>query len=55
MYALRMRWIALCGLLLAGCGRQDSEIPTVVRGEKFDEASLVEKDKITILAFGADW
>lgn len=50
-----MRRAAILALILAACDSKPSHIPTVVRGEKFDEASLVEKGKITVLDFSADW
>lgn len=50
-----MRKTACLLLLLLGCERNPANLDTVVRGTAFDEASLVEKDRITILDFGADW
>ena len=50
-----MRRILLVSVLLAGCHKPPPEIQTVVNGERFDEAALVEKGKITILDFGANW
>ena len=50
-----MRRILLFSLLLAGCEQPPAEIQTVVNGEAFDESSLVEKDKVTVLDFGANW
>jgi uncharacterized lipoprotein YajG len=42
-------------LFLAGCERNPGNLNTVVQGTAFDEASLLEKDQITILDFSADW
>ena len=51
-----MKRIALACVLIAGCSKEkEGEIPIAVDGEKFDEASLIEKGKVTILDFGADW
>jgi hypothetical protein len=51
---MRRPW-GLALLLLAACSKGDGDIPTVVKGNRFDEASLVEKGKVTILDFSADW
>lgn len=50
-----MRRILLAAVLLAGCSKEKGGIPVASDGEKFDEAALVEKGKITILDFSADW
>ena len=45
----------LIPLFLLACERNPGNLDTVVKGTRFDEASLVEKDRITILDFSADW
>ncbi len=51
-----MRRLAFAFLLISGCdGRRAPHIPTVVKGQSFDEAALVDKGKVTILDFSADW